>query len=452
MISFDSASGSSTPGCPAAPWTGRVVGLDRSTMSIRVTCPQCQHAFAVRDEYAGKRGKCPQCGGIFVAEAGAPAAEQIPVLAVGGANGASRGRRNGVAVESLPAVHVAATSSARTDAGAATSVGAYAARRRSGGMPMWGWIALGVMLLAAGGSVAGAWMLSPDPAAIKKTVKERTAKADKALKKVENAVLNSLDDAEDKLPDVEKQIDEFARPKTLDEDVIPGVVKVLNVQGGGPRGSGTGWIFNDQHWIATNHHVVAGCESLYVQTADGKKHDIEGVIADKKEWDLAILKPTKLIPGAKVLKIAPNDGSYLPNAGDKVWAIGNPASHMFTATHGIITRRVSQRQLISEASQTDTAFYADPERDIMWIEHDARIFPGNSGGPLLDEHFRVIGVNTLLEMLPLERSIEKAKKERQPVRLSPTFGLASNSMYILELIANHSDGKVKPFSSISDGD
>lgn len=415
-------------------------------MAIGVVCPECGYAFSVRNEFAGKRGKCPQCGGVFRAEANDR--DEIPVIATNGLRKGPHVRQNGTAANpSFAGVAASAPSAA-----AATSVASgYAARRRSGGMPMWGWIALGVMLVAAGGSVAGAWMLSPDPAAIKKTVKERTAKADKALKKVETAVLNSLDDAEDKLPEIEKQIDEFARPKTIDEDVIPGVVKVLNVQGGGPRGSGTGWIFNDQHWIATNHHVVAGCESLYVQTADGKKHDIEGVIADKKEWDLAILKPTKLIPGAKVLKIAPNDGSYLPNAGDKVWAVGNPASHMFTATHGIITRRVSQRQLISEASQTDTAFYADPERDIMWIEHDARIFPGNSGGPLLDEHFRVIGVNTLLEMLPLERSIEKAKKERQPVRLSPTFGLASNSMYILELIAN-SDGKVKPFSSIGDGE
>jgi S1-C subfamily serine protease len=414
-------------------------------MAIGVTCPECGYSFSVRDEYAGKRGKCPQCGGVFRADA---TAEEAPVIVANGSHGRGTSRRN-VAAEasSFASVAVSAPSSRF---GTTSTIGSYAKRERSGGMPTWGWVALGVMLLATGGSIAGAFLLSPDPAEVKKIVKERSSKAAKAMGKVENEILEKLDETEEKL-DLEDQIEEFARPKTLDEDVIPGVVKVLNIQGGGPRGSGTGWIFNDQHWIATNHHVVAGCEFLKVVTADGKQYEIEGVIADKKEWDLAILKPTKLIEGAKPLKIAPNDGSYLPNAGDKVWAIGNPASHLFTATHGIITRRVSQRQLINEASQTDTAFYADPERDIMWIEHDARIFPGNSGGPLLDENFRVIGVNTLLEMLPLERSLEAAKKNRQGVRLTPTFGLASNSMYILELIAQHSDGKVKPFSSIDDG-
>ncbi|RIK82322.1 MAG: hypothetical protein DCC68_06855 [Planctomycetota bacterium] len=422
------------------------------TMAIGVVCPECGYAFSVRDEYAGKRGKCPQCGGTFRAQASDR--DEMPVIATNGSRNGSHGGRNGTAARpSFAGVAVSAPAAA-----AATSVaGSYAARRRSGGMPTWGWIALGAMLLAAGGSIAGAWMLSPDPAAIKKTVKERIAKADKALKKVENAVLNSLDDAEDKLPDVEKQIDEFARPKTLEEDVIPGVVKVLSVQGGLTRGHGTGWLINDQHWIATNHHVVEGCESLYIQTADGKKHDIEGVIADKKEWDLAIIKPTKLIEGGKPLKIAPNDGSYLPNAGDKVWAVGNPATHLFTVSRGIISRRVSQRQLISEANQLDTSFYADPERDIMWIQHDARIFPGNSGGPLLDEHFRVIGVNTAGIMVMLEREIERAKEEarakrdRRGPKVTPTLALASNSMYILELMAQNADGKVKPFSSISEG-
>lgn len=417
-------------------------------MAIGVVCPECGYAFSVRDEYAGKRGKCPQCGGLFRAEA--TAEEESPFVVTNGSRNGSSGRRNGNGSAGGPSFSgVAVSAPAASPVAASTSVaGGYAARRRSGGMPMWGWIALGVMLLAAGGSVAGALLLSPDPAAIKKTVKERTAKADKAIKKAEDSVLNALDDGEEKLGDVEVLVKEFARPKTLEEDVIPGVVKVLNMRSGQIQGTGTGWLANDKHWIVTNHHVVRGCETLQVQTSDGKKHDIEGWIACKPAWDLAIIKPSKLLPGGKPLKIAPNDGSYLPNAGDKVWAIGNPATHTFTTTRGVITRRVSQKQLISEASQTDTAFVWDPQRDIMRIEHDARIFPGNSGGPLLDEHFRVIGVNTLLEMMPLHRSLEKAKKERKPVWLTPTFGLASNSMYTLELLEDHKEGKVRPLSEL----
>ncbi len=429
-------------------------------MSISVTCPECGYRFSVRDEYAGRRGKCPQCGGVFRAETSDAAVDEFPAIAV---NGGSRPRRNGASAAAPTFANVASSSPAldvHAVGGAATTsvASAYAARQRTSGLPGWGWLAIGVMLLVAGGAIGGAWALAPDPLEIKKIVKERSAKADKAVQKFEKEVFNKLDDADEKLPDVESKINELARGKTIDEDVIPGVVKVFNVLGGVTRGHGTGWILNDQHWVATNHHVVEGCESLYVMTADGEKHDIEGVIADKKEWDLAILKPTKLIEGAKPLKIAPNDGSYLPNAGDKVWAIGNPATHMFTVTRGIIVRRVTQKQLISEASQMDTAFYTDPERDIMWIEHDARIFPGNSGGPLLDEHFRVIGVNTLGIMVLLEREIERAiedarKKngDKRGPRVTPTFSLASNSMYILELMELHKDGRVQPFSSISDG-
>jgi hypothetical protein len=245
-------------------------------MAIGVTCPECSYSFSVRDEYAGKRGKCPQCGGVFRADA---AAEEAPMIVANGSHGGAK-RRNGASEgPAFGSVAVSAPVHTSGYSGTSSSSG-YAKRQRSGGMPKWGWAAIGLMLLAAGGSIAGAFMLSPDPAEVKKIVKERTSKAAKAITKVENEVLEKLDETEEKI-DLEDKIEEFARPKTIDTDVIPGVVKVLNVQGGGPRGSGTGWIFNDQHWIATNHHVVAGCESLYVMTADGKKHDIEGVIADK---------------------------------------------------------------------------------------------------------------------------------------------------------------------------
>jgi S1-C subfamily serine protease len=423
-------------------------------MPIGVICPECGYSFSVRDEYAGKRGKCPQCKGVFVAEVAADTFEEAPMVVTNGAH--ARSKRNGYANGSTNGATGFAGMAVTAPAPASASASSSSYRReKAPGMPTWGWIAMGVMLLLAGGSIAGAFMLSPDPLEVKKVVKERTKKANKAVEKLENEVAEKFDEAEDKLPEIEKKVTEFARPKTLDEDVLPGVVKVLNMRQGQLAGTGTGWIANDQHWIVTNHHVVRGCQTLQVQTVDGKKHDIEGWIACKPEWDLAIIKPKDKLPGGKVLKIAPDDGSYLPNAGDKVWAIGNPASHTFTATRGIITRRVSQRQLINEASQTDTAFYADPQRDIMRIEHDARIFPGNSGGPLLDEHFRVIGVNTLLQIVPLQSAIDQALGElkkkggdKRGPKATPTFGLASVSRYTLELLEEHKDGKIRPLSEL----
>lgn len=421
-------------------------------MAISVICPECGYRFSVRDEYAGRRGRCPQCQGVFTAEP-ADAVDEFPSIAAGGVRRTNGSSRHGASLGHFAASGPAVASTATTSVASA-----YAARRRKASVPVWGWAAIGAALLLAAGAIGGAWALSPDPQDVKKTVQERTAKADKEYAKIRKELLEQVDEVIDKLPGVEADIKEFARPKTVDTDVIPGIVKVFNLVGGMQRGHGTGWIANDQHWIVTNHHVVEGCESLYVMTADGKKHDIEGIIVDKKEWDLAILKPTKPIEGGKPLKIAPNDGSHVPSAGDEVWAAGNPATHTFAISRGIICRRVTQKQLISEASQMDTAFYTDPERDIVWIEHDARIFPGNSGGPLLDEHFRVIGVNTLGIMVNLQREIERAREDarkkkgdKRGPRDTPTFALASNSMYVLELLELYKEGKVQPFSSISSG-
>ncbi|MEX2188462.1 MAG: trypsin-like peptidase domain-containing protein [Pirellulales bacterium] len=426
-------------------------------MSISVTCPECGYGFSVRDEYAGRRGKCPQCGGAFRAEAAEFEEDEFPAIVTNGSgrtNGSSR--RNGASTAASSLANVATTAPS-VGGGAATSVAsAYAARRRSSSMPGWGWIAIGVMLLVAGGAIGGAWALAPDPLEVKDKVNQRSARADKAFKAFEKEVLDKVDDTYQKLPAVEADVKEFARPKTIDEDVMPGIVKVVNVAGGGPRGHGTGWIANDQHWIITNHHVVEGCESLYVITADGKKHDIEGVIADNPDWDLAIIKPKEKIPGGKPLKILPNDGTYLPSAGDTIWAVGNPATHLFTAARGIISRRVSERQLQNEGNSFELARRGS-ERDIMWLSYDARTFPGNSGGPILDENFRVIGVTTLGIMTVLQRSMEAAKeafrtkKDRSVPSMLPTLVMASNSMYVLQLMAEHSDGKVLPFSSISNG-
>ena len=64
-------------------------------MPIGVICPECGYSFSVRDEYAGKRGKCPQCKGVFVAEVAADTFEEAPMVVTNGAH--ARSKRNGYA-------------------------------------------------------------------------------------------------------------------------------------------------------------------------------------------------------------------------------------------------------------------------------------------------------------------------------------------------------------------
>jgi predicted Zn finger-like uncharacterized protein len=417
-------------------------------MAIAVTCPQCGNEFRVKDEYAGKKGKCPSCGGVFRAAAPADDDPFAVVTTPSRANGSTRSSAPGNRL-SFPDMAPASSPSASHDSHSHRSSSAsssHGGRTRSGGMPGWGWIALVAVVLVSGGAVAGAVVLAPDEAKGKKAGEERIAKAKAAARSLKKDVGAKLGDAEDLLPPLEKKYKELVREKTIEDDVIPGVVKVLNMYQGQPRGTGTGWFFmcGDQMWVATNHHVVASCTSLLIETHDGTKHDIEGVIADHPDWDLAILKPKNKIPTARPLKIAENQGTLTAKAGDVVYAVGNPSRHRHTVTRGIITRRMSVRQQAAEGSQTDFPISMRPDQDIMWIEHDARIFPGNSGGPLLNEKFEVIGVNTQLEMTPLEGPMRKRR-----LRLIPTFGLASNSMYIQQLIDQNKDGAVKPFSVIA---
>jgi S1-C subfamily serine protease len=151
----------------------------------------------------------------------------------------------------------------------------------------------------------------------------------------------------------------------------------LNVQQV-PRGTGTGFVWDDSGHIVTNFHVIQGANGARVTLADQTTFDAKlvGAFPDR---DLAVLRIEA--PKAKLPPIALGSSRDL-QVGQRVYAIGNPFGLDQTLTMG----------LVSALNREIESFNNRSIRGV--IQTDAAINPGNSGGPLLDSAGRLIGVNT----------------------------------------------------------
>jgi S1-C subfamily serine protease len=146
-----------------------------------------------------------------------------------------------------------------------------------------------------------------------------------------------------------------------------------------PRGTGSGFAWDERGHIVTNFHVVAGAAGATVRLSDGR--DVPAsLVGVSPDHDLAVIR----INVSKPPPPLPIGSSHDLRVGQKTFAIGNPFGLDWTLTTGIV-------------SALDRSL---PARDGSLIEHliqtDAAINPGNSGGPLLDSAGRLIGVNTAI--------------------------------------------------------
>jgi S1-C subfamily serine protease len=147
-----------------------------------------------------------------------------------------------------------------------------------------------------------------------------------------------------------------------------------------PRGSGTGFVWDESGLIVTNFHVIAGAHRLTVTLQDQKEYDAE-VIGVAPGKDLAVLRIED--PPGDLVALPIGDSSEL-SVGRKVLAIGNPFGLDTTLTTGIV-------------SALDREIQAPGNRTIRGvIQTDAAINPGNSGGPLLNSLGQLVGVNTAI--------------------------------------------------------
>ena len=173
-------------------------------------------------------------------------------------------------------------------------------------------------------------------------------------------------------PSDEEVLDAYSHAVTSVVDAVgPAVVSVSLRHGGG-----SGVLFTPDGYLLTNAHVVGRAGSVKIGLPDGSTHE-GNVVGTDQATDLAVVHI---------------DGTHLPAAelgtssklrvGQLVVAIGNPLGFSFTVSAGVVsalgrTLRAQDGRLMDAIIQSDVA-----------------LNPGNSGGPLVDSHARVVGINT----------------------------------------------------------
>ncbi len=148
-----------------------------------------------------------------------------------------------------------------------------------------------------------------------------------------------------------------------------------------PRGTGSGFIWDEAGHVVTNFHVIQGASQATVKLADGRDYQA-ALVGASPGHDIAVLK---IGVGFKYPPTVPIGSSADLKVGQKVFAIGNPFGLDWTLTTGIIS--ALDRSLPGDSGGATVEHL---------IQTDAAINPGNSGGPLLDSAGRLIGINTAI--------------------------------------------------------
>lgn len=140
-----------------------------------------------------------------------------------------------------------------------------------------------------------------------------------------------------------------------------------------PYTTGTGFYLQKWNIIVTNEHVIRDNQQVVVKTHNSQKQLVDVLFIDKKH-DLAFIQA----PEKHNLSLLALSQTTKLQQGQEVLAVGHPFGLHFTATQGIVSNLLQQKN------------------DVNYIQHDAALNPGNSGGPLVNKEGEVIGVNTFV--------------------------------------------------------
>lgn len=171
---------------------------------------------------------------------------------------------------------------------------------------------------------------------------------------------------------------------------------------------GSCFVFTKDGMLVTNYHVIEGGYSAEA-TIGHRTYKVTMVVDYKKDLDIAILKiPANNLQPVKICKLE-------HKTGETVYALGNSQGLTSTFSKGMIT-------------------YSDRESEgVPYVQHDAAISSGNSGGPLINEYGEVIGINTLT--LKDSQNLNFAIRVSQIGKLSLGWAIPMTEFYERELNA-----------------
>ncbi|MCB0603146.1 MAG: trypsin-like peptidase domain-containing protein [Saprospiraceae bacterium] len=169
---------------------------------------------------------------------------------------------------------------------------------------------------------------------------------------------------------------------------LPAVVSIKAIQqtndrwGSLSRSSGSGVIVSSDGYIVTNNHVIENAKEINITLNDNRQYDAR-VIGTDPTTDLALVKVTE-----NELPFLTFGNSDSLQIGEWVMAVGNPLGLQSTVTAGIVSAKGRDLNLIS-----------DQYRIEAFIQTDAAVNPGNSGGALINTNGELIGINTAIVTL-----------------------------------------------------
>ena len=151
------------------------------------------------------------------------------------------------------------------------------------------------------------------------------------------------------------------------------------------QGSGSGVIVDGEGLVVTNHHVIQGARKILVNTSDGMRYEASLVGSDPST-DLALLR----IQADEPLPSLPYGDSDETQVGEWVLAVGNPLNLTSTVTAGIVSAKGRNIRLL-EGDVANNVFPVE-----SFIQTDAAVNPGNSGGALVNTKGELVGINTAI--------------------------------------------------------
>jgi Do/DeqQ family serine protease len=149
-------------------------------------------------------------------------------------------------------------------------------------------------------------------------------------------------------------------------------------------GSGSGVIVSSDGYVVTNYHVIEDASEIEVTLNDNRKYKAK-IVGTDPSTDIAVLKIEE--SGLQAVPIGDSDELHI---GEWVLAVGNPFNLTSTVTAGIVSAKARNINLLSERSKTDIVPIES------FIQTDAAVNPGNSGGALVNTKGELVGINTAI--------------------------------------------------------